>query len=192
GLALFAAALLPVLGIASFDFQGYSTVADRYLYIAMLGIAVVIAGAVRCDAKREMLAVAVLVVLVLAVRSGARLRAWHDTFSLMSSTLEVNPRSWAGHKITGFALARDNRLDEALPHYVEALDIRPGDVETRYNLANALLKLGRIGESAALYEAVVRDRPKDARIRNNYGIALSTLDHDEQAGEQFRAAIDAA
>src|SRR5205814_471550 len=37
---LFVVALLPTLGLVPFDYQRYSTVADRYLYLAMLGPAV--------------------------------------------------------------------------------------------------------------------------------------------------------
>src|SRR5207302_490970 len=34
---LLLAGLLPVLGLVPFEFQGYSTVADHYMYLAMLG-----------------------------------------------------------------------------------------------------------------------------------------------------------
>ncbi|MDP2107158.1 MAG: hypothetical protein Q8J76_14270, partial [Desulfobulbaceae bacterium] len=37
GVALFVVAILPVSGILPFSYQAMSTVADRYLYLAMLG-----------------------------------------------------------------------------------------------------------------------------------------------------------
>ncbi len=40
---VFVAGLLPVLGLVPFAFQAYSTVADRYVYIAMLGPALALA-----------------------------------------------------------------------------------------------------------------------------------------------------
>src|SRR5205085_2795817 len=43
GLAMFVAAMAPVLGLVSFGFQGHSTVADRYAYLGMLGIAMLLA-----------------------------------------------------------------------------------------------------------------------------------------------------
>src|SRR5205823_5816266 len=41
--AIFTAGLLPVLGLVPFDFQVYSTVADHYAYLAMLGPALAVA-----------------------------------------------------------------------------------------------------------------------------------------------------
>ena len=38
--AIALAGILPVLGLVPFNFQYYSTVADRYVYLAMLGVAV--------------------------------------------------------------------------------------------------------------------------------------------------------
>src|SRR5205085_11402992 len=44
---VFAMALAPMLGLAMFDFQRYSTVADHYLYLPMLGAAIVVASLAR-------------------------------------------------------------------------------------------------------------------------------------------------
>src|SRR5207249_167263 len=44
GICVFAAALIPVSGLVPFDFQEYSTVADRYTYLPLIGIAIAIAG----------------------------------------------------------------------------------------------------------------------------------------------------
>src|SRR5262249_39791081 len=40
---VFCAGLLPTLGLIPFAFQIYSTVADRYLYLALLGLAILLA-----------------------------------------------------------------------------------------------------------------------------------------------------
>jgi len=61
--ALFVAALLPVLGLVPFDFQYYSNVADHYLYLPMIGPALGLAFA--C-ARPAPLARRILVPLALA------------------------------------------------------------------------------------------------------------------------------
>src|SRR6185312_5162262 len=43
GFAVFVAGLIPVLGLTPFDFQIYSTPADRYVSLSMLGVAIVVA-----------------------------------------------------------------------------------------------------------------------------------------------------
>ena len=50
-LAIFLIALLPMLGLVTFHFQYYSTVADHYLYLPMLGVALALAWKSHSDAR---------------------------------------------------------------------------------------------------------------------------------------------
>ena len=63
------AGLLPVLGFIPFGFQHYSTVADRYMYTAMLGPALALAWGLAQLAQTSMLAVGCVVILgILGIR----------------------------------------------------------------------------------------------------------------------------
>jgi hypothetical protein len=94
GALIFLLALLPVLGLATFQFQQFSTVADHYLYLAMLGPALLIAWFV-AGRGRIARAIAAAVVLLLAARSFHQTGYWHDDFALLPHVLRVNPRSFA-------------------------------------------------------------------------------------------------
>src|SRR5207245_2501838 len=59
---VFVAGLLPVLGFIPFGFQNYSTVADRYMYIAMLGLALALAWGL-AQSPRHVLAICCVVIL---------------------------------------------------------------------------------------------------------------------------------
>ena len=64
GMAIFVAGLIPVLGFVGFSFQYYSTVADRYLYLSMFGIALIAAWTLDHLSRRWcIMAAMVLVVL---------------------------------------------------------------------------------------------------------------------------------
>jgi tetratricopeptide (TPR) repeat protein len=89
---VFVAGLLPSIGIVPFDFQHYSTVADRYMYLAMLGPAMAVAFLV-ARFRRLAAGVAMAVVGILATLSVIQLSYWHDDWHLMAHTLEVNPQS---------------------------------------------------------------------------------------------------
>ena len=75
GGAIAVAFLLPVLGLVPFVYQGYSTVADRYMYLAMIGPALILAGALSriqfSPRRKQAYAPAVGVILLLGVVSWA-------------------------------------------------------------------------------------------------------------------------
>ncbi len=86
--------LTPVLGFASFDFQRYSTVADRYMYLPLLGIAIAVSSLVPALRRYRFALPAVgLLVLVFAARSFAQSFVWFDGASLFSHALAVNNKS---------------------------------------------------------------------------------------------------
>lgn len=95
---LFIAGVLPVLGLVPFTFQAYSTVADHYLYLSMLGPALAlamilsIAGIVRTKPMIVRWG-AGIVLLILAGLTVSQTRYWHDSISLFSHAYTVNPHS---------------------------------------------------------------------------------------------------
>src|SRR2546427_6732167 len=68
-LAVFIVGVLPVSGLIPFDFQRVSTVADRYLYLSMLGPAMAAASLL---ARQRRIFVAVSFALVLGLLGVAR------------------------------------------------------------------------------------------------------------------------
>src|SRR5262249_38527157 len=66
GFGIFVTALLPVLGLIPFNFQAYSTVANRYAYVAMLGPALALGGSLARTRHRAACGLAVAVVLLYA------------------------------------------------------------------------------------------------------------------------------
>ncbi len=115
------AGLLPVLGLVPFAFQAYSTVADRYMYIAMLGPALALAwGLTRVN--RRWVAVSCVVILgVLGLRCAWQAHYWRDSVALFEHALTVNPRSSVAYNTLGMVLAAQNRLPEATRYYTEAI-----------------------------------------------------------------------
>ena len=93
--AIFILALAPVLGQATFQFQQYSTVADHYLYLAMLAPALAIASVLARWPKRAAYAIACVFAIALSVRTFAQARYWKDDFTLLPHAIDVNPRSTA-------------------------------------------------------------------------------------------------
>lgn len=96
GALLAVAGVLPYLGLTSFDFQTYSTVAEHYAYGFMAGIAIVVGAiAARGGVWTFRTLVVICIALVgLSVRQGM---TWRDTETLFTRVIRVNPSSVAGH-----------------------------------------------------------------------------------------------
>jgi protein O-mannosyl-transferase len=183
------AGLLPVLGLVPFAFQAYSTVADRYMYSAMLGPALALAWGL-AHVRQRWLAVGGVVLLgVLGIRSAWQAHYWHDTVALFEHELAVHPGSFMAHNTLGMALAAQNRLPEAVGHYTEAIRLWPRNSKAHYNLGNALNRQGKTQEAIQQYSEVLRLQPNSAEAHNGLGAALADQGHVAEAISHYTAAL---
>jgi len=189
GMGIFVAGLLPFLGLVKFDFQHFSTVADRYTYPAMLGVALVVA-AVLDRWKIAPLRWATGVILGgLAAGSFAQSTVWQDTRTLVLHTDEVNPQSLQANSNLGFLDMRAGDVDAAIAHYKAALIGDPNDPNTNTDLANALRNRGDLSGAIEHYRTALAVTPSDPRIENNLGVALAQSHQFDEASRVFQSAL---
>lgn len=194
-LALFVAGLLPVLGLVPFSYQYFSTVADRYVYVAMLGPAMLAARIV--DAAEQTRFARLGRVCVAAVLGGLALlsfsqtSSWRDSRSLNERALAINPRSFVAACNRGADLVRDGMTDEAIASFAESVRLQPDFPVARYNLARQLHATGRVEAALEHYESAVTLNPGWDIAHNAYGIALAQLGRTNEARRQFALALRA-
>lgn len=192
GAAVFVAALLPVLGMVPFIFQAYSTVADRYVYLALLGPALGLGWSLlKAGQQRSWWLVTALVLGLLGWQSMLQVQVWHDTVSLFSHTLQVNPRSALAHNNLGWSFSQQGQLEKAVWHYNQALQLRPTMLEAGYNLGDALAAQGKLDEAIAYYTWVLNFKPAWAEVHNNLGTALMERGNVEAAIAHYTQAMRA-
>jgi hypothetical protein len=163
--AVFAAALLPTLGLVPFNFQVVSTVADRYAYVALLGPALAL-GLVAARARTWRPAAAGTAILAaLTALTLVRLPLWSEDLRLFADTIEANPRSWKAKHNYASALDDRGRTAEALPLMREVVARRPDGSEGHNDLAVMLWNLGQHGEAVESMRRslAVRATPSSAR-----------------------------
>lgn len=120
---LFLVALAPLLGLIPFGYQDNSTVADRYLYLAMLGPALAITWLVeRCAARgdrwRGATATTVAIIaLMLGVLAHRQCLAWRDNQHLALAGLAINPTSPLLRQVLAVELTQRGEVDAALEQY---------------------------------------------------------------------------
>ncbi len=181
--AIFICSLLPVLGLMPFNFQYFSTVADRYVYLAMFGISLAVAAVVATIPRSGI--IASLLIIPLAVLSNRQTQVWQSTATLCNHTLTTNPGSVAALRILTFDSLAAGDWQSALNDNTRALQTKPNDPLLLFDRANALRDAGRLSEAADAYSRALTRLPSDPQIRNNYAVLLVQQGNDTEAERQF-------
>jgi tetratricopeptide (TPR) repeat protein len=182
--------LLPVSGLFQ---NGPQISADRYTYLAGGGWALLAGGGLAwCAAQvmvrgpREAFArgvisstVAAMVVLVSA--SAWQALIWHDSITLWSRAVELEPDSAIARTGMGTALLADSRPLEAAPHYRRALEIFPRLPEANLGLALILAGEGRHEEALRHGRQAVARQPQRAGFRMVLAEILWSADQREES-----------
>ena len=176
-LALFVIPLLPVLGFTDFAYQNNSTVADRYMYLAMLGPALAVAIAIdrlrRADAARVGWGLPLAVGLAGAVfylpLTWRQTGLWRNSLTLFTRAIESGHESSAALNNLGVALTDSDRPGDALPHLLRAVELDASDVDAQINLGIALTDLGRPNDALPHLLRAIELDPADADVWFNLG-----------------------
>lgn len=188
GMALAAAALLPVLGFSPFKFQAFSTVADRYMYLAMLGPAVIAAYALASARSAAIYAAAAAALAVLFAISFVQLGKWQNSEILYSYTLAVNPASPPIQvNYADLYMKKDPAVAEA--HFRAAIRSDPRYPDAHMNLGTVLENTGRPAQALAEFAIANRESPADARIPYDMGNALMEMGKYDAAAKAYSDAL---
>ncbi|HWB54602.1 MAG TPA: tetratricopeptide repeat protein, partial [Tepidisphaeraceae bacterium] len=186
--AIMVGAILPTSGIVGFAFQCYSTVADRYMYLGMIGVALAVAALASVVNYRVLMVLCVAILPLMMLRSALRLRQWHDTLSITASAVDVNDAVALDHTVRAYALARLGRTREAIEQYQLAIRYDPTNADTYYNYGNLLFRLGQQQSALAPYREAITLQPNRAQYHHNYAVALMAAGDTAEAGHQFQLA----
>ncbi len=134
-------------------------VAERYLYLPSVGLALLAAFALTTVAVRDRPRLAAATVLAaIALGAGAivqRNRVWHDEVTLWSEVTRRTPGYALPNMNLGLALADAGRLDEAEVAYRAAVDAE-GSVTTKrdtlVNLGHLQLRRDRLDDALGFFE----------------------------------------
>ncbi len=159
---LFAAGCLPVLGLSPAQFQIYSTTADHYLYLSMLGPALAFSWIISRwpSAMTRIIACAALVCLIaLSVMQGSY---WQNDFTLFLHDTKVNPQSFMGYYNLGEFYERAEQPVLAIAEFKKATEVDPDWFFSWHELAAAYANDGQlelaIQAARRSVELQIRDR----------------------------------
>jgi hypothetical protein len=207
---VFIAGLLPTLGLASFNFQAFSTVANRFAYFAMLAIAMLVAVIASRLSSKVLAPLLVLTAGGLGALSIVQLRQWQNPWTLFASTIEARSDSRiVGSNIRfmftpeveahctlppaqlvrlGDLLMGQKRAAQAAPVYELAIVRGSGDSAAYDRLAEALLQSEKRAEAERAAREALALNPNDAAAHATLG-DLYIRDDVQRAAEEYRHAL---
>src|SRR6202011_3984709 len=130
--------LVPMIGLVQ---VGRQSMADRYAYLPLLGLFVMICWGVadwteRWDrSKTWLFALSAVGLLALAVVAHRQISYWGNNVTLWSHAVQVTGENFiAEDKLVG-AFLEQGHIDEAIPHFRAAAAIEPSDPMSHLNIA---------------------------------------------------------
>ncbi len=203
GALLFAVTLAPVLGFIDYGYMQFSFVADRFQYLACIGVLTVLIGAAAHGMRRlpsgmrrlpeaaRMAAagLAVALVLGLAALTWRQAGVYRDEVTLFSHVVALNPQARDAHLNLGNALIEAGRNEDGVAASRIAVEQRPDSADAYSNLGLALMNLGRFDEAGeALSRARALDPTHQSALQNSAEL-LRKQGRYEAAVDAYRAVL---
>lgn len=149
GWAWFVVALLPNIGIVQ---AGRQSLGDRFTLLPMIGIVIAVVftvaewTAARPERRRPVAWATCAVLAFLAVLTVRQIGFWRDTTTLFKHAIAVENSDFIQGGL-GHELLMAGRPEAAAPHLLEAIRLAPEKWEYHNNLANVLLRTGRVDQA---------------------------------------------
>jgi hypothetical protein len=183
--------LFPVIGMVQVGFQA---MANRYAYISLIGIYVIVAWGVpdllkRFSGRLYLPAVSVAVILAFTFCTKSALPDWKNSELVFRQALNVTKNNHIAEIGMGNVWLGRGDLPKARSHYLESLRIKPDYPEAMINLGIVYMKMGLFEDAIAQYGKALDASPTDVRILNNLGVALACKGRHEEAVIRFREAL---
>ena len=185
---VFVGGLLSTIGIVPFDFQHYSTVADRYAYPAMLGFAMAVSFILCRWANRLTVGLSVALLAVLAALSVRQTATWQDDWHVAAHTLAVNPDSKAGISIFRYLFTRWGHFDPP-DHPFPAYKLCSLDERTLMRSADFLRGRRFWDLAVGLYRNAILKDGQNAAAYSGLGAALLQGQEYAEAERASREAL---
>lgn len=191
---VFVVALLPVLGLTVFTYQKYSTVADRYVYLALLGPAIALACATTYLRPKWTWVATASLAICLGTLTVIQSSYWLDTVTLFQHTLAINPHSTAADDAMGHWYEQHGDPEKGLTYYQAALNVNPHYGNVLYNAGNALMRMNRPKDAIDYYRRAATDSDLEPAVKaqawDNMGVAEVFLGDFTAAERSFQSAIE--
>jgi protein O-mannosyl-transferase len=187
----FLGTLVPVIGLIQVGGQAR---ADRYAYVPMIGILIIVAWSVQSWTRRLpqrkywLSGIAICVLLALTFVTRQQVRYWQNGSELWTRTLQVTEGNYVAHTNLAIYLVAFGKYDQAIDQCNLALQIVPRDALTYETLGEALSKKGKPDEGIPhLYRALRLTEERETAIsaQRALGDAMVQIGNEDKAVHHY-------
>jgi len=167
--------LLPVIGLIKI---GDFAMADRYTYIPLIGLFIVIAWGLpeiisKLPYKKLVLSVAAVLALTgLATSTLSQVRYWSNSVTLFEHALQITENNFFAHFGMGHALANQGKFNQAIGHFSAAVRIKPEKATLHSDLGRALASQNKLKEARHRFSIALNIKPDKADTHYYLGNVL--------------------
>jgi tetratricopeptide (TPR) repeat protein len=184
--------LVPVIGLVQVGEQSH---ADRYTYVPLIGLFLIIVWmaaetAGRYPVMRKVIVVTGILILIAAsLVTRRQVGYWRDSIVLFERTIAVTKDNYVAGTNLGNALIDDGQYDKAMVILQEAIKVRPLRPETMAAIGTVLNRKGKVEESLEYYKKAVAIQPDLKEGQVNLGATFLALGRYTEAEACFSKAI---
>ena len=168
--------LVPVIGLIQI---GRQAMADRYTYIPLIGIFLIMAWGGNDLLKKwpygkmVITAFSAIILSVLTMLTFFQVGHWKSAETLFQHAVRIDNNNGLAHNNLGAAYTMRGEFDKAVFHYKEALRIYSYDLIAILNLGRALSDQGKGDEAAHYYRKALKIKPDSADAHNALAVLLT-------------------
>jgi len=178
---------------------GVQAMADRYAYIPLLGIFVIV-----CWGTADLIRIwhvptrvsaicAAAILLTLGISLHRQVSFWSDNLTLWTHTLEITEGNYVAEDGAANTLIAQGKIEEAMPHLQRARFLRPNDPAATLNIASLEQMHGNYQAALDGYARLAqytRNPYWVAMARVNSGFAYYSLKQYDNAKQDFESALN--
>lgn len=162
----FLGTLVPVIGFVSFSDV---FMADRFMYMPILGLFMIMAGGILLLVKRlpnsDVWAGIVSLVIIgsYVPATSSQIQVWQNSVTLYAHALKVNPNNYLAHHAMGELYAKRGDWRKAIIHFGQAVNARPDKAAFWVKLGRVLVAEGNWRQARQCFSqaaALAPDHPK--------------------------------
>lgn len=183
--------LAPVSGLVWFNFQVYSTVADRYVYLSLMFLSISVAMLIAAARKYRLVVFAAAGIVLMAWTGISRdySRSFTSNFALYQRALQTNPNSWFSLNNLAFHHMQAGDYPTAATLAQKAVTLRPDYGDANLTLGATYEYMGAPAQAVGPLERGVKIIPKQALGRSVLGRVYAQLGRLEEAERELRIAL---
>lgn len=184
--------LVPVIGLIQ---VGSQAMADRYTYVPMIGIFIVMAWGIPqllSGLKYGKIiagAAAFLFIALVTFATFFQVGIWKNNVTLFGYVISLDPHNADAYQVIGHVMTNNGENEKALYYYYMALQYNPKFYQAYNNAGTILQKMGRPYDAMNCYRKALQINDQSVEANCNLGIVLYKMGKSEEAVHYYRKAL---